>query len=220
MNAKKNRTLQPALILFFILLAAALPAQTTGVSGDSTINQCETKTYIISVLNNSGSPLTAMVVTAKLGNLTGFSYVSGTASIDVNGGASFCTANPTPSGDDIIWNIDADCGGSFTLANGETLNVTFDLATDCAAVSGSLNVRVDYEIGGTPTFDETGALSIQVLPGGVTIKKTPNVIPQEIGQDVTWTLTVENTGFGTIQNVVVSDVLAPDWHMVLPPRPA
>ncbi|TFG80592.1 MAG: hypothetical protein E4H23_02005, partial [Chrysiogenales bacterium] len=67
MNAKKNRTLQPALILFFILLAAALPAQTTGVSGDSTINQCETKTYIISVLNNSGSPLTAMVVTAKLG---------------------------------------------------------------------------------------------------------------------------------------------------------
>ncbi len=202
MNAKKNRILQPALILLLMLLAAFLPAQNTNVSGDSTINQCETKTYTISVLNNSGSPLTAMIVTAKLGNLTGFSYVSSTASINVNGGGAFCTMNPNLSGTDLIWDIDAVCPGSpFTLANGETLNVAFDLATDCAAVSGSLNVRIDYEIGGTPMFDETGALSIQVLPGGVTIKKTPNVIPQEIGQDVTWTLTVENTGFGTIKNV-------------------
>ncbi len=68
-------------------------------------------------------------------------------------------------------------------------------------------MRIDYQIGGTPMVDETGVHSIQVLPGGLTIKKTPNVIPQEIGQDVTWTLTVENTGFGTIKNVVVTDVL-------------
>jgi uncharacterized repeat protein (TIGR01451 family) len=60
---------------------------------------------------------------------------------------------------------------------------------------------------GTPFCDNTGAHSIQVLPGGVTIKKTPNVIPQELGQNVTWTLTIENSGFGIIENVVVTDVL-------------
>jgi len=207
MNAQKKYSLQPAWILIFILLAATLPAQSTGVSGDSTINQCEAKTYTISVLNNSGNPLTDLIVTAKLGSLTGFSYVAGTASIDADGGAAFCTADPTLSGSDLVWNIDTQCSGPFTLNNGATLNVAFDLATDCSAVSGSLNVRIDYEISGTPMLDETGVLSIQVLPGGLTIKKTPNVIPQEIGQDVTWTLTIENTGFGTIENVVVTDVL-------------
>ena len=207
MNAKKNRILQLALFLAVALLAATLPAQSTSVSGDSTINQCETKSYTIGVQNNSGNPLTSMIVTAKLGNLTGFSYVSGTASIDVDGGAPFCTANPTLSGTDLVWNVDTQCGGPFTLNDGATFHVTFSLVTGCAAVSGSLNVRIDYEIGGTPMADETGVHSIQVLPGGLTIKKTPNVIPQEIGQNVTWTLTVENSGFGTIQNVAVTDVL-------------
>jgi len=163
-----------------LLLPLGLFSQAIGVIGDSTINKCETKPYTISVQNNSGNPLTSIIVTAKLGNLAGFSYVSGTASIDVNGGAAFCTADPTISGTDLIWNIDTQCAGPFTLNDGQTLNVAFSLATDCAAVSGSLNIRLDYEIGGTPMFDETGAHSIQVLPGGVTIKKTPNVIPQEL----------------------------------------
>jgi uncharacterized repeat protein (TIGR01451 family) len=147
------------------------------------------------------------MVTAKLGNLPGFSYVAGTTDIDVDGGAAFCTDEPIPSGSDLVWNIDVQCGGPFVLADGETLNISLDLATDCTAVSGSLNVRVDYEISSTPFIDETGVHSIQVLPGGVTIKKTPNVIPQELGQDVTWTLTIENSGFGIIENVVVTDVL-------------
>jgi uncharacterized repeat protein (TIGR01451 family) len=108
----------------------------------------------------------------------------------------------------LTWDIDAQCPGSpFTLNNGDTLNIAFDLATDCTAVSGSLNTYIDYQISGTPFCDNTGAHSIQVLPGGVTIKKTPNVIPQELWQNVTWTLTIENTGFGVIENVVVTDVL-------------
>ena len=49
--------------------------------------------------------------------------------------------------------------------------------------------------------------TIQVLPGTVTIRKTPNVIPQYLGQDVTWTITVRSTGSGPIRNVVVTDVL-------------
>ena len=165
MNANKNRNRQRLLALGILFLAAWLPAQTTSISGDSTINQCETKSYTIGVQNNSGNPLTNLIVTAKLGNLTGFSYVTGTTLIDVNGGAAFCTADPTLSGSDLIWNIDTQCGGPFTLNNGATLNVAFNLATDCSAVSGSLNVRIDYQISGTPMFDDTGAHSIQVLPG-------------------------------------------------------
>ncbi len=202
------------IVAFFIIILIVLTShgiifsQSVGITGDSDINRCETKSFTISILNNSGNSLTSAVVTAKMLNLTGFSYVTGTSAIDVNGGAPFCTIDPVPSGTDLVWDIDNSCPGSpFTLNNGDTLNITFQLSTGCSAVSGSLNVGFVYEIGGTPFPDETGVLNIQVNPGAVTIKKTLNVIPQKVGQDVTWTLTIENTGFGVIENVEVTDVL-------------
>lgn len=213
------------MFMIMVVLAMGLTtgiwAQSTGISGDSTINRCEVKSYTISLQNTSGNDLTGLVVVARLANLTGFSYVSGTASIDVNGGGAFCTADPVisggysgncapaPSAPYLTWNIDSLCPGSpFTLANGETLNVTFQLQTDCSAVSGSLNTYIDYILPGpTPMCDNTGVLNIQVNPGAVTIKKTLNVIPQVLGGNVTWTLTVENTGFGVIENVEITDVL-------------
>jgi len=194
------------IFLLFIIISGFLYSQTSGITGDSQINKCETKAYTISIQNTSGNPIDNIVVTAHLVNLPGFSYVSGTTSIDVNGSA-FCSADPSQSGTNLIWDIDLNCGGPFTLNNGETLNVTFSLETDCTAVSGSLNATINYEISGTSFSDDTGVLSIEVFPGAVTIKKRPNVIPQEVGQDVTWTLTIENTGLGIIENVVVTDVL-------------
>jgi uncharacterized repeat protein (TIGR01451 family) len=197
---------QSFLFVLFVLMASfGLLAQSTGITGDSTINRCETKSYTISIQNNSGNPLTNIVVTGELGNIPDFSYVSGSSSIDVNGGGAFCTANPTPSGNNIVWNINAACG-SFTLNNGDTLNVTFSLSTNCTAVSGSLNTTINYDISGAPSSD-TGVLNIQVNPGAVTIKKTDPVIPQVLGSNVTWTLTVENTGFGIIENVEITDTL-------------
>ena len=197
------------LTLFLGLIISTTAAfGTTGFTGDTTINSCETKTYTLDLQNTSGNPLTDLVLTAKLASLTGFSYVNTTASIDINGGGAFCTANPVASGTDLIWDIDSSCPAPpFTLNNGDTLNITFDLATDCLAVSGSLNAQVDYQISGTPMTDDTAVLNIQVNPGAVTIKKTLNVIPQVLDENVTWTLTVENTGFGVIKNVEVTDEL-------------
>lgn len=205
------------LILILFGIPVGLLGQTIGITGDNTINKCETKQYTISIQNNSGNPLTDLVITGKIGNLVGFSYYYNSplnvCTIDVNG-TPICNgggdnSEPVISGTDLIWNIDTRCPNDapFTLNNGETLNISFWLQTSCSAVSGSLNVRFDYEISGTPTFDETGAHSIQVNPGGVTIKKTPNVVSRELGQNVTWTLTIENTGLGTIENVEVTDVL-------------
>ncbi len=209
------------ILLLFILMCVlpfGLAAQDSGISGDSEINRCEVKSYTISMENTSGFDLTNLVVVAKLENLTGFSYVPGTTSMDVNGGGAFCTANPaaspgysgncasTPSGSYLVWDLDSLCGAQ-TLSNGSTLNITFQLETGCTAVSGSLNTLIDYTYNSTDDCDETGVLNIQVNPGAVVIKKTPNVIPQELGQNVTWTIQIENTGFGVIENVEVTDVL-------------
>jgi uncharacterized repeat protein (TIGR01451 family) len=195
-------------LFVFSLLCGGLFAQSTGVTGDNDINKCEQKTYTISILNNSGNPLTELAITNEINALTGFNYVAGTTSIDVNGGAPISTADPVvnPAPVELVWNIDTLTGAPFTLNDGDTLNITFDLYAGCTAVSGSQNVTIDYLISGTPSSDSTN-FSVQVLPGGVTIKKTPNVIPQELGQNVTWTITVENTGIGNINNVVITDDL-------------
>ena len=93
-------SLKLAIITFlcFNFFSRPLVPQSTGIIGDSTINRCEIKSYTISIQNNSGNLLTNLAIVVKLENLTGFSYVTGTTSIDVNGGGAFCTANPVISG--------------------------------------------------------------------------------------------------------------------------
>jgi uncharacterized repeat protein (TIGR01451 family) len=213
---KMSKTMLVYCLLCF--LPVTLFSQTVTITGDSPINRCDLGTYNISIENTSGESMTNLVVTAKLDDLTGFSYVDLTTNIQKTGG-NICSADPVTSGGYsgscapapaspyLTWDIDALCGGPFTLNDNETLVISFNLETDCQAVSGSLNSLVDYKIGGTPDCDNTGYLTIQVNPGAVSIKKTLNVIPQEIGGNVTWTITVENTGFGWIKNVVVTDVL-------------
>jgi uncharacterized repeat protein (TIGR01451 family) len=210
--------------LLFLILPLGLLSQSTDITGDSTINRCQDGvndvgpgTYTITIENTSGNDLTNIVVVAKLENLHGFSYVTGSSVLSGPGGFS-CTNNPVisggysglcgpvPTAPYLTWNINASCG-ALTLADTETLTVQFQLDTDCTAVSGSLNAYIDYQELGTPMCNNTGVLNIQVNPGAVTIKKEANVIPQVLGQDVTWTLTVENTGFGVIENVEVTDVL-------------
>jgi uncharacterized repeat protein (TIGR01451 family) len=191
-----------------LALAAPLAAQTATIVGSSTINQCETKAYEITLDNDSGNALTHVVVANNLALLVGTSYVSGSSSISVNAGPPFSTSDPTVVGSTLTWDIDALSGGPFTLNNGDVLHVVFSVRTSCSSVSGSMNAHLEYDIGGTPSSTDT-ALSIGVLPGAISIKKTPAVIAAEIGQNVTWTITVESTGFGMIENVRVTDLLGP-----------
>ncbi|MCP4589461.1 MAG: DUF11 domain-containing protein, partial [bacterium] len=200
-------------MLFFICLAplTALAQDQVEVRGDgllvqSQINFCETKTYNIRFLNNLGSTTSGFTITAKLAALTNFSYETGTAHILVND-VEICTVDPTPSGSDLAWDIDAACPGATTLDDGDHLDVSFDLTAGCGAESGTLNTQVDYILNSAPVSDPTGVHSIEVTPGAVTITKTPSVIPKYFGEAVMWTITVKNTGLGTIQNVEVTDTL-------------
>ncbi|MBP7867408.1 MAG: Ig-like domain repeat protein [Acidobacteria bacterium] len=191
-----------------ILLGTLSPmaAQDLTVTGDGTINLCESRAYTLSLHNNTGNPLTHLVLSVNLSGLSGFAYLAGTTAVDVNGAPPFCTANPVVAGTTLTWDLDSVCGTVLTLDNGQTLNLSISLQTGCGAVSGSLAARADYLIAGTPSFEESSR-AVQVLPGAVSIRKTPAVVSRAVGQDVTWTLTVENTGYGTIRNVVITDVL-------------
>lgn len=195
-----------AFLLAISALAFWLPAQDTGITGSSTINKCETQTYTITIANDSGNALTNLVIANNISLLTGFSYITGSTSIQVDSDPAYCTSDPVNAAGSLTWTMDSLCSPALTLNDGQTLSISFQLQTACNAVSGSMNCHFTYDIGGTPSSDDT-SYSIQVLPGGVTIKKTPAVISQEVGQNVTWAITVENSGLGTIKNVRVSDII-------------
>jgi len=73
----------------------------------------------------------------------------------------------------------------------------------CDAVSGQ-NVTTlsqdDYA-------DITRYTDFLINPGAITLRKEPAVIPATVGDVVTWTVYMENTGYGTVYNVVVTDTL-------------
>lgn len=209
-----------ASIAIFFAISIELFSQDldVNVSGNATINTCETNTYEITIENVSGGDLSDFVIVARLENLTDFDYASGSGELNINGGGYGAIGDPVvtggylgsclaPGAPYLTWDVDVLNGSSVTLTNGQTLSVRFNLETGCNALSGSLNFLVDYDDGGLAECDNTGLLNIQVNSGAATIKKTPSVISEEVGNNVTWTITIENTGYGVIKNVVVTDVL-------------
>ncbi|MBC7222544.1 DUF11 domain-containing protein [Candidatus Bipolaricaulota bacterium] len=136
---------------------------------------------------------------------TGFSYVAGSGRIALPDG-SVVSAEPFLSGFDFIWDIDQILGEAYELPPGETVTLEFALSTGCGTISGTLVARVDYQEEGSPRY-LTDSQPIEILPGAVRISKEPTVIAAEVGDTVSWTITVENTGLGPIYNVVVTDVL-------------
>ncbi|MBU7009885.1 MAG: DUF11 domain-containing protein [Theionarchaea archaeon] len=174
-------------LVTFVLLCSLLnnigsqPVLTVNVAGDSTVNMCEQHDYTITVQNTSTTE-TATNVGVVATIPAGFQITNA-------GGGSVV-------GQTITWNA-GDLGPSASW------NVTITLEITCTAVSGQILVEASHDTGGP--FQ--GSLYVSVQPGAVTITKTPTVIPAHLNDTVHWTLTVTSTGFGTIQNVVVSDTL-------------
>ena len=169
------------LISLMFNYAGSQPVLNVTVAGTTPVNMCSQYNYTITVDNTSGSE-TATNVVVQASIPAGFSI------INAGGGAVV--------GQTITWNI-GDLG---PLAS---WNTTIMLEITCTAVSGQILVDVTHSGG---SLDQ-GALYVEVLPGAVTITKTPSVVPARLGETVHWTLTITSTGFGTIQNVVVTDTL-------------
>ncbi len=195
-------------IVFLLSFSFALADSSIG--GANQVNKCEVNTYTITIENSSSQPITDIVVHNFMPT-PGFTYVPGSSSLSAPGCSS--TSDPSVNGNELIWDIDSICGSGITLNPGQSLTIDFAMETHCDAVSGSDNVHVDYNIGGSPSSEDT-SLSIEVLPGALTITKTPSVVSASVGENVTWTIKVENTGIGKIKNVEITDVLGAGLSLV------
>ena len=101
------------------------------------------------------------------------------------------------------------CSYPFVAPN-ETVTCTAVFSAGCDAVSG----QNETTVGEDGRSDFVVYTEFLVNPGAVTLRKEPAVIEAEVGEVVTWTVYVENTGYGTVSNVAVTDTLGAGLRLV------
>lgn len=191
-------------ILFFFSSFTGL-GQILDLGGPTQLGWCE-RAEFAAVFTAGPQTESAIMFTVTRPNAD-FLYVANSAKITFPN-ESEIPAGPTSSNLDLIWDVNEILESAYELSPGETLTVTFALETRCGTPSGTLSARVDYKEDETARY-LTDSQSIEILPGAVRIYKEPSVIQAHVGDIVTWTITVENTGLGPIHNMVVTDVLGP-----------
>ncbi|PIE72836.1 MAG: hypothetical protein CSA20_05915 [Deltaproteobacteria bacterium] len=199
------------IVLVLILGVAAEAFASAGISGDGEINLCDEKTYTITVTNETGNTIHDVVITNNI-PAQGFEVASvGSITIaQLNGQPFPCRIPADPAGP---YDLEELCYGNDFLYDTEPLTIVYKLKTDCDALSGTNEVKVDYTMNGDP-FSEESQIGITVNPGALTITKSPASQPAAIGEEVTTTITVENTGLGAVKNVKVTDILGDGLELV------
>ncbi len=179
-------------------------AQAMDLSGPTEMGRCETASFTAAFTADAIQTASRILFTTTLPN-AGFAYVPGSGLITLNDGTPV-PAEPSSSGLNLIWDLDSLFPTPYELPPGETATLEFALGTDCGTISGTLSARVECEQKVVPGY-VTDSQPVEILPGAVQINKDPAVTVARVGDTVTWTITVENTGLGPIHNVVVTDTL-------------
>ena len=140
--------MRAARILALLLACPFIPgstlAQSVVIGGNSSIGQCDTTTYSVSLINTSGGTIEGIQVLVDLANLPGFTFVEGSSQLAVDG-VPFCSSDPVVAGSKLAWDVDSLCATSLELEPGQLLDVSFSLHTSCSAVSG--NTRSNHHVG-------------------------------------------------------------------------
>jgi len=188
-----------------LLLCLQLAAWGQTIVGPDQMNLCDQATFTVTITNASATQdACALMVTHTAPN-DGFLYVPGSTTITLNETAETFYDDPTGN----IWDINAIRGSAYALPPGESITISYDMATTCSAVSGTDLITVDFQDCATPEIplQNVSSTSVEILPGAITISKTPSIQDASVGDLVTWTITVENTGLGSVSNVEIVDVL-------------
>jgi len=90
-----------------------------------------------------------------------------------------------------------------TVGPNETITRHAVFTATCDAVSGQNETTVHQDA----YSDFTIYTNFVVNPGAITLRKEPAIVEATLGDVVTWTIYIENTGYGTVSNVVVTDTL-------------
>jgi uncharacterized repeat protein (TIGR01451 family)/fimbrial isopeptide formation D2 family protein len=100
----------------------------------------------------------------------------------------------------------------FGLTSGGQITMVYDLEIACGAPAGQVTAASGFrQPAGGAAQTAQSAIFITVNPGDLTITKSPNTQQAGVGDEVVWTVTVKNEGFGNAPNVVVTDPVGPGF---------
>ncbi|MCS6825189.1 MAG: DUF1080 domain-containing protein, partial [Caldilinea sp.] len=159
--------------------------------------------YTVTVRNTSG--LTTTNVVLQIDPNVGFYYLGGSAAVASNlSGTLTYSDTGTGAPDAVAWIAITGDITATTLDPGETITFTFMLATDGNAESAQpLEVRL-YS---GNTYCAVGQIqNIQTVRGNLTVQKSPNIRSAWLGDVLSWTVTLRNTGLGTVYHAQVADI--------------
>ena len=194
-------------IAFSAFLLFSFVGQAQSIVGPDQMNQCDEATFTVTITNASATQSACLLTITRNYTGSGVLYVEGTTSVTLHETGETFSDDPTDS----TWDIDAFRGSAYSLPPGESISVSYDLETTCAAISGTEQITVHFEDCSDPgvPLQNVSSTSIEILPGALVISKIPSTQEASVGDVVTWTITVENTGVGTVSNVILTDILGP-----------
>ncbi len=185
-------------LLFLLLVLLALPP----ASADLKLNCqaplewdiCQAGTITI-YANNSG--IEANRISLNLTLPEGFAYNQGSARITPPSGSP-SIAEPIIFGRYLNWTNTA-----WSLKDGQSLRIQFDLTPQCSAPSGRrITVNGKSSSGTAPASYSPSILINRAI---LKITKEPNVIEASKGDLVTWSVMITNQGTGSARSVQVID---------------
>ncbi len=174
---------------------------------DSTPNVGDTVSFTVTLTNAGPDSATNISVEDVIPN--GYTYAAG--SIGSNAGATGATIMPDDSGaPTLTWDIDQ-------LDSGESVDLTFDAVV--LSSGNYINVTQvtacdQYDSDSTPdnddgdqSEDDEANASVAPLSADLSLIKIVNDTSPDLGDMVTFTLTLNNSGPDTAANIVVEDVI-------------
>ncbi|HHY55738.1 MAG TPA: DUF11 domain-containing protein, partial [Chloroflexi bacterium] len=159
--------------------------------------------YTVTIRNTSG--LTTSNVVLQIDPNVGFYYLGNSASVESNIGGALTYSDTGTSLPGAIARITVTGDiTTTTLDAGEIMTFTFKLATDANAESAQA-LEVKLYSGGT--YCAVGQIqNVQTVRGNLTVQKSPNIRSAWLGDVLSWTVTLRNTGLGTVYHAQVADI--------------
>jgi uncharacterized repeat protein (TIGR01451 family)/fimbrial isopeptide formation D2 family protein len=187
----------------------------TKVVDQNTTGVNQSRTFTLKVVNQNAVPANSVNVDDYLP--AGWQFASGSASWVLNNGASPAwpdtVVTPAIDGTRLTFGTGAsiagtdDAGGTTGSAN-DTLWIQFQAMATGSAVQGvntNTAVATGTDPGNHPVGSSMGSVPVNVNKPELSISKAATPTTQVVGQNVTYTITVRNTGNEACTSAVVTD---------------
>ncbi len=137
-------------------------------------------------------------------------YVLGSTRWRLNGGVwngPNAAYDPSPVTSPLVW-TSTQIVGLASADSGDTIQIEFDMISDCPFTGGNITVFTQYENPCASVFTtSTSTFTASYHAPTVAITKTRANSPINCGEQIEWTITVQNTSGYTLPVIWVEDIL-------------